>query len=113
MIMLLAPDLQLLLTLFLGAVLPLIVGLVTKLSTNPGVRAVILLGLSALAGLGTEMLNALDNDTVYHLESGIVNWVITFALAVLTHFGLWKPTGAATAVQAIGDGGAKHRVSQP
>ena len=92
--------------LIVSTVLPLIVGLVTKVVTNPGLKAILLAGLAAVTGLGTEFLNALTSGTVYDLGTGVVLAVTSFLIAVGLHFGIWKPTGATQAVQNVGSG--KH-----
>ncbi|WP_066038645.1 hypothetical protein [Herbiconiux solani] len=91
--------------LIVSTILPLIVGLVTKVVTDPGVKAIILAGLAAVTGLGTEFLNAITSGTSYDLGTGLVLAVTSFLIAVGLHFGIWKPTGAAGAVQRVG---AKH-----
>jgi hypothetical protein len=79
--------------------LPILVGLVTKQSWSSGAKAVLLAGLAVLIGLGTEALNAAESNTPYDLQVGALAAVQTFVIAVATHFGLWKPTGATEAAQ--------------
>lgn len=84
----------------LGAtVLPLLVGLVTTKVTNPGTRAVGLAGLSVGTSIVTELAAALQTGGSYNLGNALVLGVASFLIAVATHYGLWRPTGAATAAQ--------------
>lgn len=88
--------------LLVSTILPLIVGLVTKYQTRPGVRAVLLAGLAALTGLLTELGNALTSGTTYNLGTGLLLALTAFLVAVGFHFGLLKPTGAADAAISVG-----------
>lgn len=92
------------LSLFVGTVLPILVGLVTTKATHPGTKAVLLALLSAVSGLLTEYLAAGDG---FNWTTAGLTWLSTFMIAVATHFGLWKPTGITAAVQSIGVTGRK------
>lgn len=93
--------------LVISVVLPLIVALVTKLDTNSAVRAILLAALAVVVNLLTELLQALQEGTPYNLGMALVFALVSFVIAVSTHYGLWKPTGAATALQAVGDNSTK------
>jgi len=99
-------PLFLVLQLLAGTVLPLLVGLVTTRETSPGKRAIYLAALSVVISLLTEIASALQAGVVYNLGTALVAALVTFLIAVGTHFGLWKPTGVATTLQDVG---AKHR----
>lgn len=88
--------------LLVSTILPLIVGLVTKAVTRPGVKAVTLAALSAVTGLGSEALAAHSAGVDYDLGQGILLAFTAFIVAVGMHYGLWKPTTATAKVQAIG-----------
>lgn len=78
---------QLLINGLVGFVLPILVGLVTRWSTRSGVKAVVLLALTAVTGLLNDWLSHPDiNLALAALYAG-ETWVV----AVATHFGLWKP----------------------
>lgn len=81
----------------IGIVLPLLVGLVTKRVTHPGVQAVLLAVLAALSGFLSELLSA-----TFDLRTALLTWIGTFLVAVGTHFGFWKPTGVAGRLQDVG-----------
>ena len=87
------------LTFILAIFLPLLVGLVTKVVTHPGVRAILLALLSALAGILSELVQALTAGTAYDLGAALVSWIGIFVVAVASHFGVWKPTGASEFVK--------------
>jgi predicted secreted Zn-dependent protease len=91
--------------LIVSTILPLLVGLVTRVVTSPGIKAVILAALSAVTGLGTELLNSINSGTPYDAGTGVVLALTAFLIAVGLHYGLWKPTGASVAAQAVG---SKH-----
>lgn len=92
-------DWPLIIGLVVSVVLPLLVGLVTKYATNGRIKALLLAGLSAVTGLFTELGNALTNETPYNLGMGLVFALAAFIVGVGMHYGLYKPTGAATAAQ--------------
>lgn len=78
---------------------PIVVGLVTRQSTHPGVKAVLLALISALTAVGTELLDAHSHDAPVILNVIVFNAVVGFTIAVASHFGLWKPTGVSAGAQ--------------
>lgn len=88
--------------LLVSTVLPLLVGLVTRTNTSSGVKAVILAALAAVTGLLSELGTALTNQTPYDLGVGLLTALGAFLVATGLHFGLFKPTGASTALQEVG-----------
>jgi hypothetical protein len=76
--------------------LPVLVGLATTRVTHAGVKAVLLLALTAANGFLVELANAGDG---YDLGSAVVLTLVSFGTAVLSHFGLWKPTGVSGRAQ--------------
>ena len=106
----------LILGLIVSTVLPILTGLVTTRVTHSGVKAVILAGLAAITGLGTELLNSIQAGKTYDLGTGLILALTAFLVAVAMHFGLWKPTTVAEKAQSIlvtakGDDG-NYRVDQ-
>lgn len=90
--------------LLVSVVLPVLVGLVTKRVTHAGTKAVLLLALSTLTGLLTEVLHPVNG---FDLGTAAVLALVSFATGVLVHFGLWKPTGvSAKAQDSLVTGGA-------
>lgn len=73
----------------IGVVLPILVALVTKYTTRPIVKSLLLLVLSTVTGFLTEMLN----DAAFNFEQALFGTVLTFVTGVATLFGLWMPTG--------------------
>jgi len=100
------------LTFVVAIVLPLFVGLVTKLTTNPAARAILLALLSAIAGFLAELLNALQSHTSYDVGTALLTWIGIFVVAVASHFGVWKPTGVSAKAQAA-LGGDKPTYDRP
>jgi hypothetical protein len=90
------------LSFLIGTVLPLLVGLVTNWSTRPAVRAVLLLFLSAVTSVLTELLASITNDTPFAVWPVVFAALGTFLVGVGMHFGLWKPSGAADKAIAVG-----------
>lgn len=82
--------------LLVSVVLPVLVGLVTTRVTHAGVKAVLLLALTALNGFLVELQAGGEG---YDLGTAVVLTLVSFGTAVLSHFGLWKPTGVAGAAQ--------------
>lgn len=93
--------------LVISVVLPVLVGLVTTRVTHPGTKAVLLLALSTLTGLLTEVLHPVDG---FDLGTAVVLAAVSFATGVLTHFGLWKPVGVSGKAQdSLVTGGSAPR----
>lgn len=88
--------------LLVSTVLPLFVGLVTKSTTSSAVKAVLLALTAAVTGILTELYDALTTSTTYDLGIGLITALGAFLVAVGLHFGLYKPTGAASVVQRVG-----------
>ncbi len=91
--------------LLISVVLPVLVGLVTTRVTSAGTKAVLLLALTAANGFLVELAGPHGDD--YSIGSAVILWAVSFATGVLTHFGLWKPTGVSGKAQ---DTGAKSSV---
>src|SRR3546814_12805179 len=83
-------DLAYWLGLAISVVLPVLVGLVTTRVTSAGIKAVLLLFLTAANGFLVELSHAGDG---YSIGTAVILWGVSFAIGVLTHFGLYKPTG--------------------
>ncbi|MGW4270885.1 hypothetical protein ACWEGQ_00610 [Streptomyces seoulensis] len=84
----------------ISVVLPVLVGLVTTRVTHPGVKAVILLFLTAVNGFLVELAD--PHPDGYRVGSALILWGVSFGTGVLAHFGLWKPTGVSAKAQAVG-----------
>lgn len=89
-----------------GVVLPLLVGLVTNRTTDPGKRAILLAVLAVAAQLVAELIKALESGEPYNLGLGLLLGLGTFLIAVGTHYGFWKPQGVSDKVVNAGSG--KH-----
>jgi peptidoglycan/LPS O-acetylase OafA/YrhL len=77
--------------LLVSVVLPVLVGLVTTRVTHAGAKAVLLLALSTANGFLVEYAGPHGDD--YSVQTAAVLALVSFAIGVLTHFGLLKPTG--------------------
>lgn len=77
-----------------GAVLPLVVGLVTKITAHPALKGFILITLDTIAALVT---HAIVNEGVSVIsKQAVLLAFIGWVTAVATYFGFWKPVGAPT-----------------
>jgi hypothetical protein len=83
--------------LLVSVILPVLVGLVTTRVTSAGAKAVLLLALSTTNGFLVELG---DHGADWSLGTAAVLSLVTFAIGVLTHFGLYKPVGIAARAQA-------------
>lgn len=77
-----------------GVIVPLLVGLLTKINASPSVKSVLNFGLSALGGV----LATFSADT-FEWKGFLVNFALTWVISIATYYGLWRPTGVAPAVQ--------------
>jgi hypothetical protein len=89
-------------SLLVGVVLPLLTGLVTNVNISAGVKAVILLVLSGATSVLTEFVQSLTTSTSFDWGTVLLAALGTFLVGVGTHFGFYKPTGVAVAMQRIG-----------
>lgn len=95
-------DWPLIISTVISTILPLLVGLVTKTTTSGGLKAVLLAALSFVnAGL-TQLYVAMTEDVVFDLGTWLVGAIASFAVAVGSHYGFWRPTGVTGKVQSIG-----------
>lgn len=84
------------LALAINVFLPVLVGLVTTRVVSAGVKAVLLLALSTASGFLTELASP---GPGYSVGTAAVLALVAFGTGVLSHFGLWKPTGVARLAQ--------------
>jgi hypothetical protein len=102
-----------LLGLFVSVILPAIVALVTNRFATSQVKSLTLLALAALTGFLTELFNALDHGTGYDVRAGIFSWAASFVVAVVSHYGLLKPTAVTGTngllATALPSGVGRHR----
>ena len=77
--------------LVISVILPVLVGLVTTRVTSAGVKSVLLLALSTANGFLVELAG--PHDAGYSVQTAAVLSLVSFAVGVLSHFGLLKPTG--------------------
>lgn len=79
-----------LISVLVSFVLPVLVGIVTKQQTHPGVKAALLLLLSTLSAF----LIQIPYDTHgYDWKVAILTAVFAFVTGVAAQRGLWKPIG--------------------
>jgi hypothetical protein len=88
-----------LLSLVIAVLLPLAVGLLTKQSTSPAVKAVLLLGFAAAKSFLEAWLAAVNTDVTFAWVPVLITVFVNFAIAGAVHFNLWKPVGASAAAQ--------------
>lgn len=92
-------DLVTVLQLVAGTLLPLLVAVVTKVTTHPGRKAIALAALALVASVLGQIIDALVTQTPLDVGLALLLAIPTFVVAVATHYGLWKPTGVAETVQ--------------
>lgn len=89
-------------TFLVAVVSPLLVGLVTKRVTASGTKAILLAGIAAVTGFGSELVAALTQGQVYDAGTGLITALTAFVVAVALHYGLYKPTGVSGKAQDVG-----------
>lgn len=87
------------LQLVLSTLLPLVVAIVTRRVTHGGVKAALLAALSLVTSVLAQIVDALQTGTTLDVGAALLLALPTFIVAVAMHYGLWKPTGAAEAIQ--------------
>lgn len=94
-------DWILVLQFVIATLLPLLVGIVTTRVTSPAAKAVLLAVLSFIAGILTEITQALVNGEVYDVGAGLLRFLSIFVVSVATYFGLWsRPTATGPSITA-------------
>lgn len=93
-------DLPGLLALCIQVVLPLLVGLVGS-RLSGGVKAVVLLALTAVTQLLVGWSDAVTSHHAFAWQALLLNVIVGFVVSVASHFGLWKPTTLSGRVQAL------------
>lgn len=84
------------LSVIIGAVIPLLVALVTKLHASSTIKSLSLVFLTAVSTVVTQVVAAGGTFDARHL---LINFAETFVVAIATYYGVYKPTGVAPAVQ--------------
>lgn len=93
------PNVGGLLSLLLTLVLPLAVAVITTRVTSAKVKGFLLLSVVAVKTT-VEAIVSNGNDYIpFAWIPFLMNLAINFTLAVMMHFGIWKPSGASTAIQ--------------
>lgn len=83
--------------------LPLVVGLITTRLTESLTKVLWLAGLNVLnSGLG-ELVRSLQEGTSWSLGNFLFTLLGALAIAYGAYSNVWKPSGAAAKVQAVGD----------
>ncbi|WP_181778943.1 hypothetical protein [Pseudonocardia pini] len=87
----------------INVLLPILVAVVTARAAAGAVKALVLLGLSAVSGFLVSWLDALNAVLPFDWSQAGFTTVMGFVVAVAAHFGVWKPggvTGSEGAVQS-------------
>lgn len=84
-------------SLLIGVFLPIVVGLVTKHTTNPAIKSLLLLALSGVSGFLTEFVNSAN----FNWQQALLTTVVTFTIGVATYYGLWNVTGVTDKAQDL------------
>lgn len=86
-----------------GTVLPILVGLVTRVTTRESVKAWLLAGLTVAGAFITTYVN---DPSAFDFFQAVLTAIVSFMTSVAFYYGLWKPTGVAARAQAVGSGRA-------
>jgi hypothetical protein len=96
--------------------LPILVALVTKRLASGGLKAFVLLLLSAISGYLISILDAATNNIPFDFSQGTFTAVTGFIVAIATHYGIFKPaliTGSSGAIQRSVPGGIGAEKKSP
>lgn len=81
--------------------LPMLVALVTKQTAHPGLKAILLLALSAVSGFLMLLLQAVSAHSAFDFTGAMMQTILGFGMAVLAHYGLLRPIGVTGAPGVI------------
>lgn len=96
-----------------GTVVPILTGLVTSRVAHPGLKAAVLALLSALGGIGNELVSVGGNVVLYDWSASVANAVTVFLVGVGLHYGLLKPTGITGSEGVVQNGALAGGVGGP
>ena len=85
----------------MGVVIPLLVGLLTKLTTPSKWKAILMLGLDAVAGLVTVSL--VDGGGAVFSQSAVVAGILAFFASATSYGRFWKPLTVTSSVVTVTD----------
>lgn len=94
-----------LISLLVGTLLPILVAVITDRAASGAVKAVTLLALAAVSSFLSAWLVALNTGADFDFSQAAFGVLVTFIVAVATHFGFWKPasvTGSDGAASKVG-----------
>lgn len=80
------------LSLLVGTLLPLLVAVVTKSTTTPATKGILLAALSVVTNILTQIEASIAHHVPYNLGTALILGVGTFVVAVASQLGLWAPT---------------------
>lgn len=86
----------------LGTVLPWLTGLVTRATAHPKIKGAVLFVLSAIGAVLTALGAALTTGQAFDWRSTVFSALVTFALGVAMHTGLYRHVAAYQAVANTG-----------
>lgn len=84
------------LNLVAGAIIPLLVGIVTRWEASSRLKALANLTLSAVGGYVTHLI---ANQGAFTVKEFVSAFLLVWVSSLATYEGFWKPSGAAPAVQ--------------
>lgn len=85
-------DLATILSFLIGSVLPVVVGLVTKVTTHPAIKGATLLGLSIATGVLAQWVDALASHTPFLWQPVVLSALGAFITGVATHTAILQHT---------------------
>lgn len=85
---------------FVAFLLPLVVGLVTKASLSSAAKAVVMLVLTGVAAL----LSQVDANAGILTVEMLTTWVGTMVVTIASYYGVWQPLGAGNVAPEVGIG---------
>jgi hypothetical protein len=90
-----------LVAIILGAVIPLLNGLLTKANWSSGVKALLGLALATIAGVITTATT--DGGDAVFSQSLLLNTFLSFVAAAATYNNVWKPFGLTSTPNGSGE----------
>jgi hypothetical protein len=85
---------------FLAFFLPLVIGLVTKSTLSEKGKTVVMLVLTGVAAL----LSQVDANAGLLTVEMLTTWVGTVVVTIASYYGVWKPIGAGNVAPKVGVG---------
>lgn len=77
--------------LLVSTIIPLLVGLLTKLNASSSLKSIVMIVLNAIAAFITT--STVDDGSAVLTKEGFIAFALGVVTSIATYYGVWKPVG--------------------